>query len=143
MKAKEQFVQQELSNDGESSLEIDNEAEQTPAGKLTTTKKERRKPKNESNKPKCETGDGEKKSAYVNGLAVGVGIGLIATFVTMWIAVFFSPQLPVGTTYQTMLSMFIYPLVYLLAAGSIMLTAGVVRQYYSQRNGTQRMLPET
>ncbi|HXX87773.1 MAG TPA: hypothetical protein VEH86_04930 [Candidatus Acidoferrum sp.] len=143
MKTREQFAQRELSNDGEPSLEIDDEAEQTTAGKLTTTKKERRKPKNESNKPKCEKGDEEKKSAYVNGLAVGVGIGLIATFVTMWIAVFFSPQLPVGTTYQTMLSMFIYPLVYLLAAGSIMLTAGVVRQYYSQRNGMRRILSET
>ena len=143
MKANEQFVQRELRNDGEPQLEIDNEAEQTPAGKLTTTKKEKRKPKNESTEPKCETGDEEKKSAYVNGLAVGIGIGLIATFVTMWIAVFFSPQLPVGTTYQTMLSMFIYPLVYLLAAGSIMLTAGVVRQYYSQRNGTRRILSET
>ena len=142
MKAREQSAQQELRNDREQLLESDSEAEQAPAGKLTTTKKEKRKSKNEGNKPKSETPDEEKKTAFVNGLAVGVGIGLIATFIIMWIAVFFSPQLPVGTTYQTMLSMFIYPLVYLLAVGSITLTAGIVRQYYTQRNGAREILSE-
>jgi hypothetical protein len=48
----------------------------------------------------------------------------------MWLAVFFSPQLPSGATYQTMLSIFIYPMVYLLAVGLIALTAGIVREYY-------------
>jgi hypothetical protein len=58
----------------------------------------------------------------------------------MWIAVFFSPQLPAGTTYQTMLSIFIYPLVYLLAVGSVTLTAGIVRQYYARQNGQAHKL---
>jgi threonine/homoserine/homoserine lactone efflux protein len=135
MKAKELSAQRELKNDGEPRLEIDSEAEQISADKPTVTIKEKRKSKNESNKPKCQTGDEEKKSVFVNGLAVGVGTGFIATFVVMWIAVFFSPQLPAGTTYQTMLSIFIYPLVYLLAVGSVTLTAGIVRQYYARQNG--------
>jgi hypothetical protein len=140
MKAKELSAQQELKNDGEPRLEIDSEAEQIPTDKPTITIKEKRKSKNESNKPKCQTGDEEKNSVFVNGLAVGVGTGFIATFVVMWIAVFFSPQLPAGTTYQTMLSLFIYPLVYLLAVGSITLTAGIVRQYYARQNGQAQKL---
>jgi hypothetical protein len=140
MKAKEMSAQQELKNDRESRLEIDSEAEQIPADKPTITTKEKRKSKNESNKPKCQTGDEEKNSLFVNGLAVGVGTGFIATFVVMWIAIFFSPQLPAGTTYQTMLSLFIYPLVYLLAVGSITLTAGIVRQYYARQNGQAHKL---
>jgi hypothetical protein len=140
MKAKEPSAQQELKNDEESQLEIDSEAKQIPADKPIITTKEKRKSKNESNKPKCQTGDGEKNRVFVNGLAVGVGIGFIATFVVMWIAVFFSPQLPAGTTYQTMLSIFIYPLVYLLAVGSVTLTAGIVRQYYASQNGQAHKL---
>jgi threonine/homoserine/homoserine lactone efflux protein len=140
MKAKELSAQQELKNDEESRLEIDSEAEQISADKPTGTIKEKRKSKNESNKPKCQTGDEEKKSVFINGLAVGVGTGFIATFVVMWIAVFFSPQLPAGTTYQTMISIFIYPLVYLLAVGSISLTAGIVRQYYARQNGQAHKL---
>jgi len=49
----------------------------------------------------------------------------------MWIVVFFSPQLPSTVTYEAMLSVFIYPLVYLLAVGLIALTAGIVREYYA------------
>jgi hypothetical protein len=51
----------------------------------------------------------------------------------MWIAVFFSPQLPQTITYESMLSIFIYPLLYLLAIGLVALTAGVVREYYAKR----------
>jgi hypothetical protein len=140
MKAKQLSAQQELKNDGEPRLEIDSEAEQIPADKPTITTKEKRKSRNESDRPKCQTGDEEKNSLFVNGLAVGVGTGFIATFVVMWIAIFFSPQLPAGTTYQTMLSIFIYPLVYLLAVGSITLTAGIVRQYYARQNGQAHKL---
>jgi hypothetical protein len=72
-------------------------------------------------------------NVFVNGLSVGVGIGSIATFVIMWVAVFFSTQLPAGATYESMLSVFVFPLVYLLAVGLITLTAGIVRQYYIPR----------
>jgi hypothetical protein len=69
------------------------------------------------------------KGSFVHGLCVGLGIGCISTFVILWITVFFIPQLP-ALTYESLLSMFIYPLVYLLAVGLISLTAGIVRQYY-------------
>lgn len=75
----------------------------------------------------------EDRSSFVHGLSVGLGIGCIATFVIMWITVFFSPMLPSTITYESMLSVFIYPLIYLLAVGLIALTAGVVREYYSRK----------
>lgn len=79
---------------------------------------------------------GSHRNVFVNGLSVGLGIGCIATFVIMWIAIFFSPQLPPGATYESMLSIFVYPLVYLLAVGLIALTAGIVREYYIPRAKT-------
>ena len=33
----------------------------------------------------------EDKSSFVHGLSVGLGLGCIATFIIMWIVVFFSP----------------------------------------------------
>lgn len=77
---------------------------------------------------------GEDRSSFVHGLSVGLGIGCIATFIIMWIAVFFSPQLPSAITYESMLSIFIYPLIYLLTVGLIALTAGIVREYYTRRS---------
>ena len=76
----------------------------------------------------------EDKSSFVHGLSVGLGLGCIATFIIMWIVVFFSPQLPSTVTYEAMLSVFIYPLIYLLAVGLITLTAGIVREYYVRKN---------
>jgi len=77
---------------------------------------------------------GEDRSSFVHGLSVGLGIGCIATFIIMWIAVFFSPLLPSTITYESMLSIFIYPLIYLLTVGLIALTAGIVREYYTRRS---------
>jgi hypothetical protein len=77
---------------------------------------------------------GEDRSSFVHGLSVGLGIGCIATFVIMWITVFFTPQLPSAVTYENLLAIFIYPLIYLLTIGLIALTAGIVREYYSARN---------
>ena len=76
----------------------------------------------------------EEKSSFVHGLSVGLGFGCISTFVIMWIAVFFSPRLPLTVTYEGMLSIFIYPLIYLLAVGLIALTAGIVKEYYTRRS---------
>ncbi len=75
----------------------------------------------------------EDRSSFVHGLSVGLGIGCIATFVIMWIAVFFSPMLPSTLTYESLLSVFIYPLIYLLAVGLVALTAGIVREYYVKK----------
>ena len=77
---------------------------------------------------------GEDRSNFVHGLAVGLGIGCIATFVIVWISLFFTPKLPNAVTYENLLSIFIYPLIYLLAVGLIALTAGIVREYYGKKN---------
>jgi fructose-specific phosphotransferase system IIC component len=75
---------------------------------------------------------GEGRSSFIHGLAVGLGIGCITTFVILWITVFFSPLLPQTVTYEGLLAIFIYPLVYLLAVGLVALTAGIVREYYAK-----------
>lgn len=72
------------------------------------------------------------RSSFIHGLSVGLGIGCIATFIIMWITVFFAPQLPQTITYEAMLAIFIYPLIYLLAVGLVALTAGIVREYYAR-----------
>jgi hypothetical protein len=77
---------------------------------------------------------GEDRGNFVHGLAVGLGIGCIATFVIVWISLFFTPKLPNGVTYENLLSIFIYPLIYLLAVGLIALTAGIVREYYGTKS---------
>lgn len=75
--------------------------------------------------------DRESRSGFIHGLSVGIGIGCLATFVVMWLTIFFTPRLPSTITYESMLAIFIYPLIYLLAVGLIALTAGSVREYYS------------
>lgn len=75
---------------------------------------------------------GEDRTNFFQGVAVGLGIGCIATFVIVWISVFFAPRMPSGVTYENLLSIFVYPLMYLLAVGLIALTAGIVREYYSR-----------
>ncbi len=76
------------------------------------------------------------KTSFIDGLLVGLGIGCIATFIVMWITVYFTPQMPSAITYENMLAIFIYPLLYLLVLGLVALTAGTVREYYSERNKT-------
>jgi len=76
----------------------------------------------------------EDRDNFIHGLAVGLGIGCIATFVIVWISLFFTPKLPNGVTYENLLSIFIYPLIYLLAVGLIALTAGIVREYYGTKS---------
>lgn len=104
-----------------------------PQEEYTATEEDLQR-KDESKKPpKSEEDEGD-RSSFIHGLAVGLGLGCIATFVIMWIAVFFTPKLPEPLSYETMLSIFIYPLVYLLAVGLVALTAGIVREYYSIRH---------
>jgi len=76
----------------------------------------------------------EDRNNFIHGLAVGLGVSCIATFVIVWISLFFTPRLPNGVTYENLLSIFIYPLVYLLVVGLIALTAGIVREYYGTKS---------
>jgi len=89
----------------------------------------RQKARQKRSKSNNREGD---RSSFVHGLSIGLGIGCIATFIIMWITVFFTPQLPQTITYEAMLAIFIYPLIYLLAVGLVALTAGIVREYYAR-----------
>ncbi|MEM3769881.1 MAG: hypothetical protein QXG76_01665 [Candidatus Bathyarchaeia archaeon] len=80
-----------------------------------------------------EVNDQNDKSSFIHGLSVGLGLGCISTFIIMWVVVFFTPQMPPTLTYESMLSMFIYPMLYLLAVGLVALTAGIVREYYVRK----------
>ena len=141
METTERAVRRELKNDEEPWVEEDSgqeweqeQEERKPAEEETiATAKEDEDVPYESGKSKGNQNERGQKSFFVNGLFVGLGIGCILTFVIMWLAVYFSPQLPSGTTYQAMLSIFIYPMVYLLAVGLIALTAGFVREQYVPR----------
>ena len=75
----------------------------------------------------------KQNSSFIHGLAVGLGLACIATFAIMWITIFFSPLLPQSATYESLLAIFIYPLIYLLAVGLVALTAGIVREYYARK----------
>jgi len=76
--------------------------------------------------------NGISRDSFVDGLAVGLGLGSIASFAMVWVSLFFSPLLPQSATYENLLASFIYPLIYLLGIGLVALTAGVVREYYSK-----------
>jgi threonine/homoserine/homoserine lactone efflux protein len=103
------------------------EQEEYQAAEETATQKEEEM-KHENQKTHNQSED---RSGFIHGLSVGLGIGCIATFVIVWISIFFAPQLP-SVTYENLLAIFIYPLVYLLTVGLIALTAGIVREYYAK-----------
>jgi len=136
MEAKDRAPPQKSKNDEEPWVEDsgqeweEEQSEPKPEDETMAMIKEEKDPPCETGQLNDEQSDRGGRSVFVSGLFVGLGIGCLVTFVIMWLAVFFSPQLPSGTTYQTMLSIFIYPMVYLLAVGLIALTAGIVREYY-------------
>lgn len=99
---------------------------------LTPEEKAQQEEKQERSSKRKAKGNGD-RGGFVHGLSVGLGMGCITTFVIIWIAIFFTPQLPPALTYENLLSIFIYPLIYLLVVGLVALTAGIVREYYSYR----------
>ena len=141
METEEQATRGDLKNDEEPWIEENSEAEsleeelleEEPTKDTAANTTQEEEPESNEETTTSQKNIGGDRNVFVNGLAVGLGIGCIATFVMMWIAIFFSPQLPAGATYESMLSIFVYPLVYLLAVGLIALTAGIVREYYIPR----------
>ncbi|MGC8896603.1 MAG: hypothetical protein ACP5LB_07585, partial [Candidatus Bathyarchaeia archaeon] len=97
----------------------------------TQAQEELEQQKESEDKPRANTQ--EDRGSFVHGLAVGLGLGCISTFIILWIAVFFTPHIPSTLTYETLLSVFIYPMLYLLAVGLVALTAGIVREYYVRK----------
>jgi fructose-specific phosphotransferase system IIC component len=122
----EQEAQEVELQEATSEEEIQQEQEEYQATEETPTLKEEVKQKNLKLDNQVED-----RSGFIHGLSVGLGIGCIATFVIVWISIFFAPQLP-SVTYENLLAIFIYPLIYLLTVGLIALTAGIVREYYSK-----------
>ncbi|MGQ9743247.1 MAG: hypothetical protein ACUVQW_01390, partial [Candidatus Bathycorpusculaceae bacterium] len=118
---------QEATNEEEIQQEQEVEQEEYQAAEETATREEE-EVKQENQK---SSNQGEDRSGFIHGLSVGLGIGCIATFVIVWISIFFAPQLP-SVTYENLLAIFIYPLIYLLTVGLIALTAGIVREYYAK-----------
>jgi F0F1-type ATP synthase assembly protein I len=118
---------------GEESLQQEQETGQKTENEESKTTKEivhQKRKKNERKRGSSIT----QGSSFVHGLATGLGIGCITAFVMMWMAVFFTPRLPIGITYEAMLATFIYPLIYLFALGLIALTVGIVAEYYTVKN---------
>jgi hypothetical protein len=117
---------QEATNEEELQQEQEIEQEEYQTAEETPTQEEDAKQKNLK-----VNNQGEDRGSFIHGLSVGLGIGCIATFVIVWISIFFAPQLP-SVTYENLLAIFIYPLIYLLTVGLIALTAGIVREYYAK-----------
>jgi len=118
---------------GEESIQQEQETGQKTENEESKTTKEivhQKRKKNERKRGSSIT----QGSSFVHGLATGLGIGCITAFVMMWMAVFFTPRLPIGITYEAMLATFIYPLIYLFALGLIALTVGIVAEYYTVKN---------
>ena len=125
MSSSEQEVQ-----DGLHDEESDQQTEQVEQEPITA---ETSKPEVDQSALESEPEKNTGRGSFVHGLAVGLGIGCLANFVITWLTVFFSPQLPNGVTYENLLAIFIYPMIYLLAVGLVALTAGVVREYFTRR----------
>lgn len=122
----DESIQYEESEQGKQEIMQMEEQEESPATKEATEQEEKQEERESGSND-----NGKDRRGFINGLSVGLGIGCISTFIIMWIAVFFSSLLPSEVTYETLLTIFIYPLIYLLAVGLIALTAGIVKEYYS------------
>jgi cytochrome c biogenesis protein CcdA len=73
-----------------------------------------------------------RKGSFANGISVGLGLGVISCFATVWASLFFGPSLAQSVTYESLLASFIYVLIFLLGIGLVMLTAGAVREHYAR-----------
>lgn len=120
----EESDEQNIQADQEDTQQIENVDEEEP---VEETKQDTRS----KNERKKTTHSSKSKTGFVHGLSAGLGIGCIAAFAMMWIAVYFTPRLSSGITYESMLSVFIYPLIYLLGLGLVTLTIGIIGEYYA------------
>ena len=118
----------------EDSQPPEQEISQPTQNKKKETPTENVRTKRKKSERKHEPILNQERSNFVHGLSAGLGIGCIAAFIMLWLTVFFTPQLPVGITYQDMLSTFIYPLIYLFALGLISLTIGIVGEKYAAKS---------
>ncbi|HDI12038.1 MAG TPA: hypothetical protein ENF63_00415 [Candidatus Bathyarchaeota archaeon] len=69
----------------------------------------------------------EIEKEFVNGFLIGLGVGFLALFTILWTSIFFASLLA-GISYGRLLSVFIYPLIFILGSGITLVVAGLVRQ---------------
>jgi cation transport ATPase len=127
----EQETQEDMQNEGEIYQENTQPEQEVEQANYVVVEEHVEQTKSNSLKTNSQEGD---RGNFVHGLAVGFGISCIATFAIVWISLFFTPKLQNTVTYENLLSIFVYPLIYLLSVGLIALTAGIVKEYYSAKN---------
>ena len=71
--------------------------------------------------------------SFVNGLAIGLGVAFLETFVILWMSIFYASQLSAEIIYEKMFATLIYPMLSILTTGMVLLTMGVLRQYLRTR----------
>jgi hypothetical protein len=76
---------------------------------------------------------------FVNGFEIGFGIGCLMTFLVLWISLVFGSQLTLGVTYESIIAVFIYPLLFLIVIGTIFLTAGIVKHLHSRKEDSDSL----
>ena len=69
----------------------------------------------------------EVEREFTNGFVLGLGIGLIATFIVLWVSIFFLSIIS-GMSYSCLLSAFIYPMFFMLGSGISLIVAGFIRE---------------
>jgi len=80
------------------------------------------------------TGKREKiQEHFTSGFEIGFGVGCLMTFVVLWVSLVFGARLTLGVTYETMIAIFIYPLLFLLTVGTVFLTAGTVKHLHFKK----------
>jgi hypothetical protein len=129
-----QQTPEDWEEEGEENLQQEQETGQQTENEEKEIAVETAEQKRKKNERKRGSNATQDKSSFAHGVAAGVGIGCIGAFVMMWIAVFFTPRLSSGITYETMLATFIYPLIYLFALGLVALTLGIVAERYAVGN---------
>jgi len=62
---------------------------------------------------------------FVNGFSVGLGIGCLSILVVLWVSLSFT-SLFTSLNYERLISVFVYPMLLLLAIGVSLLVKGLV-----------------
>jgi len=70
---------------------------------------------------------------FTSGFEIGFGIGCIVTFIVLWISLFFGSRMTSEVKYESIIAVFIYPLLFLVIIGTVFLTAGAVKHLDSRK----------
>jgi len=76
---------------------------------------------------------GKAQEHFTSGFEIGFGIGCIVTFLVLWISLFFGSRITSEVKYESIIAVFIYPLLFLVIIGTVFLTAGAVKHWDSRK----------